>query len=250
MCPSETLFPLSQGTASAFVGRVGPATCGGGGGGSPRGTGVVSAGGSLVQSPTPSYCNIASAPQPAAARREGAGGVMALLLGGGSGGGSSTSSSRIGWRGGTGRPLQQAVGRGTAAGPLWMARRETWTDIPMNDFYNALATYMCVGVLGSWFGVCTGPCVRAEQSRRHDAGGRSPFASLPCFFTHLPAHRIAFPLSRSEEYGSTEVPEDFVVPVGSASAGGKWPERMQGLKLGKYFKKLVTEAVRYAFIAP
>jgi hypothetical protein len=38
------------------------------------------------------------------------------------------------------------------------------------------------------------------------------------------------------------VPEDFVVPFDASL----WPERMQGLKLGRYFKKLVTDAVRRA----
>jgi hypothetical protein len=40
------------------------------------------------------------------------------------------------------------------------------------------------------------------------------------------------------------VPEDFTVPFDPTGADGqRWPERMQGLRLGKYFKKLVTEAV-------
>lgn len=52
-------------------------------------------------------------------------------------------------------------------------------------------------------------------------------------------------------YGSKEVPEDFTVPFegGAAAVGaGRWPERMQGLRLGKYFKKLVTEAVCAPFV--
>jgi hypothetical protein len=33
-----------------------------------------------------------------------------------------------------------------------MARRETWTDIPMKDFYDALATYMYVYLLSVFGG--------------------------------------------------------------------------------------------------
>lgn len=47
------------------------------------------------------------------------------------------------------------------------------------------------------------------------------------------------------------MPEDFTVPFegGAAAVGaGRWPERMQGLRLGKYFKKLVTEAVCAPFV--
>jgi len=31
---------------------------------------------------------------------------------------------------------------------LWMVRRETWTDIPLKDFYDALGIYLYVGKEG------------------------------------------------------------------------------------------------------
>jgi len=131
---------------------------------------------------------------------------------------------------------------------LWMARRETWTDIPLKDFYDALGTYLYVeeeGREGGREGMKEGRNGLMDENggmvcfwsiERHGMNRRnltlSPSPSLPSSLPHKNNHRST--------YGGNEVPEDFSVPFDASL----WPERMQGLRLGKYFKKLVTDAVR------
>ncbi|TFJ82340.1 hypothetical protein NSK_006350 [Nannochloropsis salina CCMP1776] len=115
-------------------------------------------------------------------------------------GSSASTYAEIGWGTRPGPALSSAIctanhareegkrrggqgGRGKGGTALWMARRETWTDIPLKDFYDAVGIYISTN-------------------------------------------------------GGNTVPEDFVVPFDASL----WPERMQGLKLGRYFKKLVTDA--------
>ena len=123
-------------------------------------------------------------------------------------------------------------GRSTA---LWMARRETWTDIPTKDFYDAPATYMCVDR------ACR-RCAHGWGDRR--SVGRSidptqfiprslyPFPSPSHHHHHHHHHhtRTSPPPNQqrtlhSEAYGSKEVPEDFTVPFDATGAEGRWPER-------------------------
>lgn len=101
----------------------------------------------------------------------------------------------------------------------------------MKDFYDALATYMYVHV-----------CVACAWLAQGLGGATDDGPVLPGMVDRS-THTQHNPPPHRDVYGSKEVPEDFTVPFDASSSGGRWPERMQGLRLGKYFKKLVTEAV-------
>lgn len=158
-----------QGSASAFVARppLGATTP------TARGDGPL-----LVRtSPLPAACTLAGGiggGERGVGRRGGAGALEALLGGFGSGSGLGPSTSRgsgeEGWR-------------GPAATALWMARRETWTDIPMKDFYDALATYMYVFSWRWGFGATIGDNHsgqgRAQGVRSIDRSTLTTFFSQP-----------------------------------------------------------------------